>query len=77
MRNLLKDWEELKNRILTSEENNKKYVLNFWEKENIVKPYSKLVYGNISCDFTISRHFIGFDCYDRIDVNMKDLVYGI
>ncbi len=80
MENLLSNWTELKKRILTSEENGKRYVLNFWEKESIVKPYAKIVYGDTSCNFSITRQFIPLNDsvqYYEINVYMRDLVYGM
>lgn len=80
MENIVKSWGELKERILNSEIMGKKYVLNFWEKDAIVKPYSMLMLGNASCDIFIDRKIIdqrtGKIC-KHIHIKMQDLVYGI
>lgn len=80
MENIVKNWLELKERILLSEVNGKKYILNFFEKEGIVKPYSQLKLGNTSCDIFIDRKIIdiktGKIC-KHIHIQMQDLVYGI
>jgi len=80
MENIVKNWRELKRRILDSEMQNEKYVLNFWEKEGIVKPYSNLILGNLSCDICLDRDIIdletGKHC-GHIHVNIQELVYGI
>ena len=80
MQNIVKNWLELKERILSSEINGKKYILNFWEKEGIVKPYTNLILGNSSCDIFIDRKIIsmgtGKVCR-HIHIQMKELVYGI
>lgn len=80
MENIVKNWEELKGRILLSEILGKKYVLNFWEKEGVVKPYSMLTLGNTSCDIFIDRKIIKLDTWKicrHVHINMQDLVYGV
>lgn len=80
MENVLEKWRELKERILSSEINGKKYVLNFFEIEGIVKPYSRLILGNDSCDIFIDRKIIELDTFKvskHIHIQMKELVYGI
>ncbi len=57
----------------------KKYVLNFFEKEGIVKPYSMLMFGNVDCDFSIDRKIIELNTGNvckHIHIEMKNLVYG-
>lgn len=80
MENIIKNWRNLKTRILDSEMENKKYILNFWEKEGIVKPYSKLVLGNESCDIYIDRDIFDPDTFEycgHIHIDMKKLVYDM
>lgn len=80
MKNIVENWRELKRRILDSEMNNKKYVLNFWEKEGIVKPYSNLILGNESCDICLDRDIFDLETgkhAGHIHINMQELVYGI
>lgn len=75
-----KNWKNLKERILTSEVNGKKYILNFFEINSIVKPYSMLMFGNADCNFFIDRKIYEIDTgklYKHIHIEMKELVYGI
>lgn len=80
MENIVKNWKELKGKILDSEMENKKYILNFWEKEGIVKPYSLLILGNASCDICLDRDIFDLDTgkhCGHIHIDMQKLVYGI
>lgn len=80
MENIVKNWRELKRKILDSAMENKKYVLNFWEKEGIVKPYSNLILGNTSCDICLDRDIFDLETgkhSGHIHINMQELVYGI
>lgn len=79
MGNIVKSWRELKERILNSETMGKKYVLNFWEKDGIVKPYSNFILGNASCDIQLDRTIMDLETGEitkRIHIDMRDLVYG-
>lgn len=79
MENIVKNWKELERKIVASEVIGKKYVLNFWERDAIVKPYSMLVLGNTDCDFDIN--VCGFSIetggFTNKKINMKTLVYGV
>ncbi|WP_305085871.1 hypothetical protein [uncultured Clostridium sp.] len=80
MGNIVKSWRELKGKILNSETMGKKYVLNFWEKDGIVKPYSKLIMGDTSCNIQLDRTVMDLETgkiIKRIHIDMRDLVYGI
>lgn len=78
MKNIELNWRELKIKILNSAMEGKEYVLNFWEKEGIVKPYSMLVLNNTSCDITLDRDIFdnNLNFCGHIHINMQDLVFS-
>ena len=79
MNSIVENWKNLKKRILDSEMENKRYVLNFWEKEGIIKPYSKLALGDLSCDICLDRDVFDMvtgEYCGHIHVNVQEMVYG-